>query len=846
MCLTALCALSTWAQSPLSVSFSEDGIYYHILDENSVAVTDSAYQKETSTYVGDLVIPASVSHEGNTYTVTGIGDCAFSHCPNLVTITLPETITSIGDYVFWKCTSLKEFVIPDGFTTIPAGMYDGCTSLMEVVLPESIETISEQAFDTCTNLEKVTIGSKVNYIAYWAFNACTNLINFYSLNPEPPECEHYDYMDMGRILRDVFDDTPLDKCTLHVPENSIEKYTSADQWKDFGSIVAIDETITPPTVETISVTDITNSTATLHGVVTAGSEEIIEQGFQYWANMNNQQTIVATSISDNEISSTIQRLSSATEYTFRAYATTATETTYGDRITFTTTNYDFAEENSDGKTIYYKILNSSGVNRTCEVQYLYYGSTDNNVAYEGDIVIPSTVTHDGTTYNVIQINEYAFYECQNLTKVIIPESVTAIGPYSFYNCTSLEEATLPNTISTIWDYSFRGCSSLKEIIIPSSVTTIRPYAFCGCHSVTELTVPGTVKTLESGMFANCANLKKVTVEEGVTNTGIAYMFAGCTSLVDVSLPNTMTETGTYTFGGCTSLSEIKIPKGITKIGGGTFYECSSLPSVKLPEGITEINNGLFHDSGITSVTIPDAVTDFGTNSFRNTAISSLTIPKNVTYLQGWILSGCTNLKKVYALNPEPAECTLRYSGSDGSIVRPFTGMPSTCVLYVPTGTKEDYSTADGWEGFFADIIEFDVLSAETLEAQDITDSSATLYGSVTEGTFDMTEKGFEYWTGYDDATVVVVSDNEMTASITDLAYGTTYSYRAYAIDETGTRYGDTLTFTTDVLEGISSVSLDDSDVEGYYSVSGLKLNAPQKGINIVRYANGITKKVIIK
>ncbi len=856
--------------------FMVDGIYYELNSdgENTVSVTwgSADNQSGTETYTGDIDIPSTVRRGITTYTVTAIGswafvNCtltsviipssvtrieerAFGYCANLESVTIPDEVTTIGqmafyecsslpsitlpsnlsiidDYLFYNCKNLKNVTISDELTSIGERVFYNCASLEEIIIPDKVTSIGRGTFWFCSNLKSITFGASIASIGTSMFEGCTALIEIYSLNPTPPSVEN-----------GSFGNSPsTETCVVNVPQGARMAYSTATVWQDFFNIKEIGSEVENPIVMTGNVSDITKDTATLYGTVSAGSEEILGRGFQYWADTNGRQTIVATTVSDDEISSTIQRLSSATEYTYRAYALTESGYTYGENKTFTTTNYDFFVDD----IYYYKLSNS-----TVAVNYLYYASTDNSIAYKGEVNIPSTVSYSGTTYRVTTINDYAFYECHDLTKVTIPESVTAIGPYSFYNCTSLEEAALPNTISAIWDYSFYGCASLKEVVIPSSVTTIRQRAFVGCNSITELIVPGTVKTLETATFANCANLKKVTVEEGVTNTGYSYMFAGCTSLEDVSLPNTMTEMGSYTFGGCTSLKEIKLPKGITELGAGTFYECSSLTSVKLPEGITEISTGLFGYSGITSVTIPDAVTQLCTNAFRNTAISSLTIPQNVTYLQGWILYGCTDVKKVYALNPEPAECQLAYSGSDGSVVRPFTGMPSTCVLYVPTGTKEDYSTADGWEGFFADIIEFDVLSAETLEAQDITDSSATLKGSVTEGTFDMTEKGFEYWTGYDDATVVVVSDNEMTASITDLAYGTTYSYRAYAIDETGTRYGDTLTFTTDVPEGISSVNPNDSDVEGYYSISGLKLNAPQKGINIVRYADGTTKKVIIK
>ncbi len=852
LCLATLCVLFTWAGQNDKYDFSVDGIYYYKLSDGSVAVIDSAYQHATSTYTGDLVIPASVEYEGTPYTVSSIFEYAFYRCSGLISITLPETITNLGSYAFGYCDELTELTIPDGIKSVASGLCFYCKSLKSVNIPTTVTSISSDAFNCCSSLTYVAMPSDITSIGSYAFSSCSSLMEIvipekvtsigqrafassgldklYSLNTNPPSAGTNAFYKITTT------------CTLYVPQGCLEVYSSADLWGDFTSIVEIDEAITPPTVVTLSVTDITNSTATLHGTVSAGSEEILETGFQYWADTNATQTIVATSISDDEISSTIQRLSSATEYTFRAYATTAIETTYGERMTFTTTNYDFAEENSDGQTIYYKILSSSGANRNCEVQYLYYMSEDNIVAYEDELVIPKTVTHDGTTYNVTQINEYAFYECSNLTKVTIPESVTAIGPYSFYNCTSLVEVVLPNTISTIWEYTFYGCINLKEVIIPSSVTTIREYAFCGCNNITELTIPGTVKTLHTGMFANCANLKKVTLEEGVTNTGYSYMFAGCTSLEEVSMPNTMTEFGGYTFGGCTGLKSFTYPNSMTDTGAVTFYECRSLEDITFSRNIIEVTHGTFAYCNLEKMEVPEGVTTIGYQTFmHNPNLTSITFPKTLTSANYQVCYDCPNLSTVFSLNPTPPLLDVVIANVRGW----FDGRKDDCILYVPTGSRDEYASATGWKDFNS-IVEIDVLSAETAEATDITKDSATLNGTVSKGTFDVTSKGFEYWTDPLVSTFVAIEGGDLTAPLSDLESGTTYYYRAYATDTTGTTYGETLSFTTDFPEGISSVSLEDYDIEGYYSISGLKLNAPQRGVNIVHYVDGTTKKVIMK
>ncbi len=85
--------------------------------------------------------------------------------------------------------------------------------------------------------------------------------------------------------------------------------------------------------------------------------------------------------------------------------------------------------NDDGKTIYYDITSSA--NHTVKVTSYSYDY------YSGNIVIPSSVTYNGTNYSVTTIGDYAFYGCTGLTNVTIPNSVTYIGNRAFVSCTNL-------------------------------------------------------------------------------------------------------------------------------------------------------------------------------------------------------------------------------------------------------------------------------------------------------------------------------------------------------------------------------------------------------------------------
>ena len=152
--------------------FGVDGIYYEVLSESERTVAVSLWN-----YVGDIVVPDTVSYNGTTYTVTAIGLGAFTGCSDLASITLPAGLESIGSSAFYGCNGLLSVTIPDRVTTIGNYAFFGCSDLTTVSLGCGLTSIGRYAFSDCSNLSTIAIPDGVTSIEDNAFSGCSGLVS---------------------------------------------------------------------------------------------------------------------------------------------------------------------------------------------------------------------------------------------------------------------------------------------------------------------------------------------------------------------------------------------------------------------------------------------------------------------------------------------------------------------------------------------------------------------------------------------------------------------------------------------------------------------------------------------
>ncbi len=324
--------------------------------------------------------------------------------------------------------------------------------------------------------------------------------------------------------------------------------------------------------------------------------------------------------------------------------------------------------------IYYNINGS-----VATVTYKGSYETEYDNEYSGFVVIPATVTYNGTTYPVTSIGFDAFGGCTGLTSVVIPNSVTSIGGWAFSRCTGLTSVNIPNSVTSISIGTFRYCSGLTSIDIPNSVTKIGDYAFEDCTRLTSVNIPNSVTYVGFCAFHNTVWYNRQ--PKGLVYAGmVAYKYKG-------TMP---------------SGTSIILKEGTLGITCCAFRYCSGLTGIVIPSSVTRIGEEAFNGcSGLTSIVIPNSVTRIGYYAFRNCrGLTSIVIPNSVTSIGEYAFIGCSGLTDVYCYIAD-----LSKVSSGEELFYLDNSDYSGRALHVLRGTADDYRADENWYPYFGQIVD---------------------------------------------------------------------------------------------------------------------------------------------
>lgn len=316
-------------------------------------------------------------------------------------------------------------------------------------------------------------------------------------------------------------------------------------------------------------------------------------------------------------------------------------------------------------------------------EYIVFGLGE---CTDQDILIPSE--HYGK--RVSGISAYAFKDCENITSITIPDTVTNISGEAFNGCSGLTEITVQDgnikyhskgdclidtakkevvagcrssmipsdgSVTSIGNHAFSGHSGLAGLTIPEGVTAIGDYAFSGCDGLLGISIPNSVTTIGASAFARCSGLFSITIPNSVTTVG-ASAFAHCDGLLDVTMSNGVTSIGATAFYGCNNIKSITIPVGVTSIGAEAFSYCGALESITVKSGNVKYHgNGdcLIETaeklivSGCKNSVIPSdgSVTRISNNAFAGcVGLKELTIPDTIISIGTGAFDNCSGLEKI--------------------------------------------------------------------------------------------------------------------------------------------------------------------------------------------------------
>ncbi len=387
-------------------TFTIDGVTYQVVAPFEVEIgTGKSYRSAVdNATTGTITIPETVSYNDATYSVTAIGNYAFSGCNQITSINIPNTIAKIGDWACSGCTSLTTVMIPNSIRSIGAGAFDGCENISSIIIPEYVWSIATGSFRGCKNLSSIKVES--GNAVYDSRDNCNAIVNT-SSNLIIQGCKNTVIPNTVKIIGNnaFYNHEGLTSMTI---PNSVTTIYSNAFWGTGLSAIVIPKTVT----------DITSAA---FSNCKSLSKIVVEEGNTVYDSRENCNAIIKT-----ETNELVQGCN---------------ETTIPQSVVSIASSSFRGFENL-------KLLDiPNSVIAIGEYAFTQSGLTAIN--------IPNSVK---------TIERGTFSSCMSLTKVTIPESVSAIGNSAFSSCISLTNVTIPESVSAIGNSAFSGCISLANVV----------------------------------------------------------------------------------------------------------------------------------------------------------------------------------------------------------------------------------------------------------------------------------------------------------------------------------------------------------------------------------------------
>ena len=405
-------------------------LYYNLNETQKSAEVTYELNWDENNYKGLTTanIPASVTYNSTTYSVTSIGNSAFYECSSLTSVTIPNSVTSIGDWAFYGCSSLTSVTIGNNVTSIGWRAFQYCSGLTSVTIGNSVTSIGEEAFYGCSNITSVVWNAK--NCKGWNFGSQVTSFIFGNEVEVIPDniCSGMNKLTSIEIPHSV---TSIGSWAFYYCSGLTSVESPAILFNEAFSIFGLSNNEMPSQIK--------------HLTITAGT--LTEEGFdRIRASYRNLESVDLANAENTELSDeafkgcynlqTLRLPAGLKEIKYMAVAECvklqaidipATVESIGDRAF------------EDCRSI-------------------------QSITFGGAAGAPGRAAAPAANSQLKKIGNWAFYNAHELQHLDIPEGVEEIGDGAFYGCTYLEDMILPSSIRAIGDNCFALCSKLAKIV----------------------------------------------------------------------------------------------------------------------------------------------------------------------------------------------------------------------------------------------------------------------------------------------------------------------------------------------------------------------------------------------
>ena len=449
---------------------------------------------------------------------------AFIKNENLVVVKLPENMTEVGEDIFGDCKNLRGVKIPEGVSRINKEAFYGCSILETINFPAKLTSVGDNAFSLCSKMELDNLPNSLLHVGQSAF--CYVPLQALKLDRK---------VEIGA---GAFSNTPITEIEMATPCDSILGGTFSD---------------------CPNLTKIT-----------------IGEGLKYIGD----KAFANSPVKEANLPSTLRDISSTAFTGYSSYCPFVNDIQPENHIRYI------------GKVAY------QCVDRDLEEYTIKDGTVtlaDNLFEnWQGNATtfhIPASVEQIGSRVfagtqiktlpempGLKRIGDEAFYQCKNLKKVTIPETVEYIGGGAFYGCSNIWSLTY-NAINAECERLMESNIPLEKIVIGDKVRRLPRGIFSG-REFTEVTLPACLERIDEFAFYGCKNLTTINLSDSIRYIG-DDAFYGCSSLKNIHWPLRLTTIGSRAFRQ-TALETISLPEGVTSVGDGAFYICPFAKTVYIP------------------------------------------------------------------------------------------------------------------------------------------------------------------------------------------------------------------------------------------------------------------------